>query len=462
MVIVRALAGLVLGLVIFAGLLYLLVVVNFSQRLEDPEVYRAAIDENDAYNRVYDEVLVDDALDDQTEDLLGGVEFDVRDEAVEILKDVMPPAYLREQTEANIDRLTGFLKEDIDSLNFYIELEEPLERVEPAVLERIYKKIDELQIEGPQISGCSETSLRQLARQSALPYVQLSDGEIPDSAPSLEVLNRECRAQEFDRWFDLVLIDPSMNSEAARILEEEKEVLRQDFEDGDTRAFLKQAATSLVTPVIEDAIRDIRRDLQRNDRLDILDKLAENSDDISRSDIDEQAESLRGTVRTANGSGRIIALVMVIVGVLLLGAVHLPKPTDVLRWPGVSLLLGGGVCLAVGFVLNSAVPGAIREAVGRPASYSSDIPWRLSTWPATWLNRSPAKSLPASFRRRPPCWSSACSCWVRPFCRTALVSGATATARLRRGRRPLEQGDGLTGEPVTLCSRSGARVSMNS
>ena len=106
----RALAGLVLGLVIFAGLLYLLVVVNFSQRLEDPEKYKVAIDETDAYNRVYDEVLVDDALKDQTKDLLGGVEFDIQTDTVEILKEVMPPAYLREQTEQNIDRFTGFLK----------------------------------------------------------------------------------------------------------------------------------------------------------------------------------------------------------------------------------------------------------------------------------------------------------------------------------------------------------------
>ena len=54
----RAAAGLVLGMVVFAGLLYLLVVVNFSQRLEDSEVYRDAIQETDAYNRIYDEVLV--------------------------------------------------------------------------------------------------------------------------------------------------------------------------------------------------------------------------------------------------------------------------------------------------------------------------------------------------------------------------------------------------------------------
>ena len=374
MTILRTLAGLVLGLVIFAGLLYLLVVVNFSQRLEDPEIYKVAIDETDAYNRVYDEVLVDDALRDQTENLLGGVEFDVQTEAVEILRDVMPPAYLREQMEDNIDRFTGFLRGDIKYLNFYVELGEPLDRVEPAILDRVYMVIDDLEVSPPGPPGCTENSLRRLAADSAVPFAKLSNGELPTSAPSLDTLTRECRGQQFDQWFEIVLDDPAMNSETAGILEQHKEEMRQFFMEGDTKRFLKQAATRLITPVIDDAVTDIRRDLQRNDRLDLLDELDEGSEDLTRSDIDEQAESLRGVVSAANGQGRTIALVLVVVGCLLLVAVHFPRPGDMLRWPGVCLLFGGGVCLAVGFVLNSAVPGQIREALVNPISYSSDIP----------------------------------------------------------------------------------------
>ena len=45
-----------------------------------------------------------------------------------------------------------------------------------------------------------------------------------------------------------------------------------------------------------------------------------------------------------------------------------------LRWPGVVLLLGGGVCLAVGFVVNSAVPGRIKDAIVHSSSYAPDVP----------------------------------------------------------------------------------------
>ena len=70
---------------------------------------------------------MDDALSDQAGDLLGGIEIDAQEEAVELLRQVMPPAYLQEQTENNIDRFTGFLNGDIERLEIFVELKEPLE-----------------------------------------------------------------------------------------------------------------------------------------------------------------------------------------------------------------------------------------------------------------------------------------------------------------------------------------------
>ena len=47
--------------VVVAGLLFYLVVVKFTQRLEDPQVYNAAISDTGAYTRIYDEVLTDES-----------------------------------------------------------------------------------------------------------------------------------------------------------------------------------------------------------------------------------------------------------------------------------------------------------------------------------------------------------------------------------------------------------------
>ena len=251
--------------------------------------------------------------------------------------------------------------------------------METAILNKAHQVIDELEIAEPEIeepasSGCSRSAVQRLAAASAEPAARWSQGQLPESAPSPQLLDRECRHREFDRWFDLLLDAPVMDSQAALILESRKEEIRGPFVEGDTRAFLKAAAGPLVEPLIEDSLADIRSNLQRGDRFDVLEWVAEESGGLTREDMEEQAESLRGVVSAANGPGRIIALVMVIVGVLLMAAVHLPRPAGMLRWPGITLAMSGGVCLIVGFVLNSAIPGRIRDAVTDAVYRSPDVP----------------------------------------------------------------------------------------
>ena len=374
MAILRIVASLMLGLVILAGLLCYLLLVNISQRLDDSEVYKDAIDRTDAYNRIYDEVLVDEGVQDQTLDLIGGVDLEAQ-ESIEVLRDVMPPAYLQEQTEANIDRFTGFLSHDLERLDLYLELREPLDRVEAVVLDKTEQVISEIEIEEPgtATTECTADSLQSLAGDLASEFAGLSAGQLPESVPSLETLDEECRRQEFDNWIDQVANNPRIDSETARIIEDEKDDLRQSFIEGDTSAFLEKAAAPLVSSVIDDSLEEIRQDLQMNDRLDLLEELAESSDDLTREDIDEQADSLRGVIGAVNGQIRVAALLLVIVGCVLLGAVHFPRRRAMLLWPGLSLVFGGGVCLIMGFVLNSAIPVGIGNLLADPASYSSDV-----------------------------------------------------------------------------------------
>ena len=360
-----------LGLAVFAGLLYLLLLVNITERLQDPEIYRTAFTETDAYNRIYDEVLIDEAVQEQTADLLGEVDLKAQD-AVRVLREVIPPSYLQAQTEANIDRVSAFLSHDMERLNLYLELRDPLDRVETMVFDQAEQVMAELEIEEAPIAvkECTTENLLNLTDE----FAGLSKGKLPESVPSLETLDKDCRRRGFDYWIDRVADDPRLDAEAARIIENEKDDLRESFLEGDTKAFLGQAAPLLLRPVIDTSLTQLRRDLQEGDRLDLLEQFAEHSDDLTRGEIDEQAEFFRESLDTASGTGRVIALVTVIVGSLLLAAVHLPRPTDMLRWPGLTLLLGGSVCLVVGFVLNSALPGEIRKAVASSTHFSQDIP----------------------------------------------------------------------------------------
>ena len=370
----QAAAGTALGLAVFTGLLILLTGISFTQQLDDSEAYAAAFSETGAYDRIYDEVLADEALKAQTGGLLGNIEMESHAEVMELLREVMPPDYLREQVEANVERLTSYLRYERDALEVYVDLKEPLERVKPAALGRVHRLVDDLEIIEPEAPGCSLEALQRLAAASADLYARMSQGRLPDSVPSLETLSRECREREFDRWFGYVLDDPVVNARAARILGNQVEELRQTFVDGDTRGLLKAAAEPLVEPVIDSAVADVRRQLSPEGRIDLLEWLADRPGGPGRAGMERQAGSLRETLRTANGPGRTIAVVAVVLGGLLMALVHLPRPAAMLSWPGVTLLAGGAVCLIVGFAVHSALPGLAGSAVASYLTSSAEVP----------------------------------------------------------------------------------------
>ena len=367
----RATASLVLGILIIAGLFYLLVPVNILERLVTAEVYHDAVIEADAYNRVYDKELLEEALGGLDGGLLGDIEIDDDDQLVEFLRDVLRPAYLQEQTEDNIDRVTAYMRGETDTLEVYVELGEPLARFEPAVRAWVFRAISDLEIIEPTDSGCSADAMLRLSAAAAEPISRVADGNLPESAPSLMILTQGCREQNFDSWLDSLLSVPATPPWASSVLGEAQEELRQPFYEGDTRAFLRVAASVLVGPLAEDAIADIRGELRPNDRLYFIEVPGSPAGD----EVDDQAvAAFRDSIGAARGPGKYVAILIVALGSVLLAAVHIPSPSAALRWPGVALVLGGTFGLLAGLVLNSVVPVLLRSAVNDVEINGSSVP----------------------------------------------------------------------------------------
>ncbi len=367
----RATASLVLGTLIIAGLVYLLVSVNILQRLVTAEVYHDAVSEADAYNRVYDKELLEDAVGGLDGSLLGDIEIEADDQVVAFLRDVLPPAYLQEQTEDNIDRVTAYMRGEADALEVYVELGEPLARFGPAVQAWVYGVIDNLEITDPTDSGCSADAISRLATAASGPIAQLSDGKPPTSAPSLNLLSRDCRERNFDDWLNSMFSHPSVPSRASMILSASREEMRQPFYEGDTKTFLKSAATPLIGPLVEGAIAEIRSDLRPNDRLYFIEESGSRTGD----DVDDQAAAaVRDSINAIRGPGKYVVILIVALGSVLLAAVHMPSPSAALRWPGVALVLGGTIGLILGFVLNSVIPGLLKRAITDAEIDGSSVP----------------------------------------------------------------------------------------
>ena len=102
--VIRAGAALVLGVVIFVGFLFFLILNNFSDKLLSADFYKDTIVAEDTYNRIYEEVLLDEALLDTTQELLGDIQIVTQQEIVDLMREIMPPAYIQEQGKFSCGR----------------------------------------------------------------------------------------------------------------------------------------------------------------------------------------------------------------------------------------------------------------------------------------------------------------------------------------------------------------------
>ena len=114
---VRAGASLILFVIIFVGFLSYLILNNFSDKLLSADFYNNTLAAEDTYNRIYDEVLLDDELKDTTERFLGDIQIVSHQEIVDLLREIMPPEYIQAEVERAIGRTIDWVNEDVDELD---------------------------------------------------------------------------------------------------------------------------------------------------------------------------------------------------------------------------------------------------------------------------------------------------------------------------------------------------------
>ena len=117
---------------------------TISTKLLNADFYTGIINDQDTYNRIYDEVLLDDQFRDTTQGFFGDIEVVSHEDIVGLLAEVAPPEYLQSQVGQNIQRSVDYMSGDGETLELYVELEQPLDTVKPALLAYIDGRIDQL------------------------------------------------------------------------------------------------------------------------------------------------------------------------------------------------------------------------------------------------------------------------------------------------------------------------------
>ena len=474
----RSVASLILGLVIFFGLLVFLVERNVRDNFLTAEFYTESLSENDAYNRIYDEVLLDPEFEDTTDDLLGDIDISQEDIAG-VARDIIPPDYLQDQVEGAVRGVIDYLNKETDTPKVFIDLGPPLEGAKPALFRYIDGRIDELE-EVPVDTleeleeeledlyrvletGDVPTRVPSIANRQVLVdnyvdqtiakldevpvstgrefrqevediYQELAAGELPTRIPSIEAIPVSDRLIAYDQAlqflddqslipeetikglkdreedikrelskekgavkgalkvaspkltepvmnkfvddaYDLAyqaLVDEGFPQKALDGLDERQDAIKEHLGEGEIKESLKLGARGLAGPLIDEALEELRKELDEQDRLDLVSIAAEQNNQTEEDFLDDL-----DIVRSSIEQGKIgswLAILMMVGGAVLMALVHLPHLGSGLRWPGLTLCLSGSVFLIIGLVLKSQLPGQFDDLLNQGTSPASLIP----------------------------------------------------------------------------------------
>ena len=372
---IRSLAALILGLAVFAGFCLWLVLNQASGKLFDPAVYADALIAADAYPRLYSDLLAGPAGERWARDLLGD-SLPIEDaDLIDLMREVAPPEYLQSQTEGNLRRAAAYFRAETDPLDLYLELAEPWDRVTPAALNYLDRRIDRLEVVEPRMllnPFTGEDYARALAASlNGLIFRE----QIPETIPSILILPEPLRPVAFDqvlsRLLDYLELPPPARANLAAVAPE----LRAQFTAGNTRQFLKIATRSLAEPVLERelAAAAVASGLDDRKRLPLLPLLAAATGYPTAGELQGDIAPFRKDLNRFLALGRLISLALVILGTALMGLLYLPDWPRCLRWPGLTLLLSGLAALLLGWLAAAALPQAAADGVRRLLTLDTEL-----------------------------------------------------------------------------------------
>lgn len=374
LMILRFVATPILGIAIFAGLLLTLVVNNIVDKLLNAEFYTDTIAEQNTYNRIYDDVLLDQKAKDKVQELLGDVKVVSPEDVVGLVRGLLPPEYLQSQVEGAIQRAMAYFNEDLDTLELYLEMGSAIDKIKPTLLDYVDRRIDGIPEADPGPAECNPGTVKSVGDGYQEVFRNLAGGQVPASLPSIKVIAEPCRVLIFDSAFPALFADDTLDSRITQALGNSTDDIRAAFVAGDTHGVLKAAARPLSEPLVDDAVAKIRERLDEGDRLNLIRVLAESSSDSTEEEIRVEVADAKALVVQYRALGGTLAALMLYGGAILLAVLHLPKLSAAMRWPGIFLLVSGGLIFVIGKILESKVVDWLITGVDKITANAPGIP----------------------------------------------------------------------------------------
>ncbi len=158
----------ILSVLFLATLISSLTIGVFDRKLLQQDFYKHQLNEANFYERVYTDVLPDLKA---IPDYYGGLSVTPQEQD-QLIREIMPPAWLQEQVEAKLDSAIPYLRSDSPELDLTINLVPIKQNASTAVLRFVKNKLGSL----PDTPAGQQVDWNQVAAEAAA-------GKFPSSLP---------------------------------------------------------------------------------------------------------------------------------------------------------------------------------------------------------------------------------------------------------------------------------------
>jgi hypothetical protein len=371
----RIFAALVLSIPFFLALSFYLGAASADDTVLDADFVTDSFERVDLYERIYSEVFLRQEFSDWADSLTG--DFQVPDdEKARLLKNFIPPDYIQAETERNVSETLDFLKNEDNQLDVFIHLDTPLGNAKSTAFAFLDQRIDGL--DSVLVAGSED-----LSEEIAAFLANIGNGQIPSHIPSDEGIAPEERGRAYQRAVNLLEQNGSVSPAALTNLRVQEPAIVSAIQEDGIREGLKLASRSIVEPRLDEEIASIRQKSGPQDRLDLVEQLAESSEQTP-DQVLRDARILRFVIGAATGEiAQWTALAIAALSILAMAAIFVPYWKHVIFWPSVTLLVGGSLLLLIAFstVLDSAllIPVVCTEADLDSCKLILDIGQNLAT-----------------------------------------------------------------------------------
>ena len=340
----RSIVALILGVLAFLALGYAYVAMGVRDTMRSPQPLLNALEKHHAYDRVFDDGIITEQFEGELRGLVGEFSLEPETEAW-LLKEILPPSELKTATEQSVTTVIAFLNNETDTFDATIDLGVAIPRIKPAVFRLVDERIDKAR----PIDVTSEVELR---RSIETLFRAITAGTIPNSVATLDGHAPDKVVQALMQSID-VLPDMEARRTAQANLTRDERAIEEALKDGDTKTALKLAVRAIADPIIDNAINNLREDIDDRGRYSAVDKIAQSVG--SRHETLERFRFARTILRLLVGAVAVAALIVFVADIAGIAGVFYPYPKHMARWPGVTLVVCGVMFIVIGLSVSSFV-----------------------------------------------------------------------------------------------------------